>query len=183
MKICPCVWVAPPWPALSFGQWGSAALTTHSWIRHWRCSPMSLESKWCTSICMLEVSRQMITDTILNGLQLNASLPRWSVSLTIFLLPAVYTAYSKLCKRWYCYDRDVRLSICPPVCPSDALWYCIKTNKSSVTISLPTIATKSPSTVVFRSGSSLNSKVVTPRDGGRALNELWTQNNSKEWNL
>jgi len=30
----PRVWVAPPWRALSFGQWGSAARTAHSWIRH-----------------------------------------------------------------------------------------------------------------------------------------------------
>ena len=35
MKICPRVWVAPPRPALNFGQWGgAAALTAHSWIRH-----------------------------------------------------------------------------------------------------------------------------------------------------
>jgi len=32
------------------------------------------------------------------------------------------------------------------VCPSDRLWYCIKTNKASVMISSPT---ESPKTLVF----------------------------------
>ena len=40
-------------------------------------------------------------------------------------------AYSKQCKRWNCYDRDVR----PSVCLSVTLWYCIKRDKNGVMIS------------------------------------------------
>ena len=33
-NLPPCL-SRPPWPALSFGQWGAATWSTHSWICHW----------------------------------------------------------------------------------------------------------------------------------------------------
>jgi len=35
-------------------------------------------------------------------------------------LPARY--HSKLCKRWYCYSRDVRLSVCLSHCGVVSKW-------------------------------------------------------------